>query len=117
MTGVQTCALPIWIGKKSEFYLELPEGEAFSADQATVVSPAPVVPSQAVALPPEPKPIVAPIVAPVVAPQPPKAAVIPAISGFASTYLMTPGAASPSRRRPGPSLSGFLDMAKQVKAS
>ncbi|XGB41963.1 MAG: hypothetical protein LVS60_17480 [Nodosilinea sp. LVE1205-7] len=41
----------VGIGKKSEFYLELPEGEAFSADQATVVSPAPVVPSQAVALP------------------------------------------------------------------
>ena len=104
----------VGIGKKSEFYLELPEDQLVSSDQPAVVPPAPVTPSQTVAPPVEVKPTVATAVAP---PQPTKAAVTPAISGFATNYLMVPGAALPSRRRPGPSLSPFLDMAKQVKAS
>lgn len=103
----------VGIGKKSEFYLELPEDQLVSSDQPAVVPPAPVTPSQTVAPPVEAKPAVAVAVAP----QPAKAAVTPAISGFATNYLMAPGAAMPSRRRPGPSLSPFLDMAKQVKAS
>ncbi len=103
----------VGIGKKSEFYLELPADQLVSSDQPAVVPPAPVTPSQTVAPPVEAKPAVAVAVAP----QPAKAAVAPAISGFATNYLMAPGAAMPSRRRPGPSLSPFLDMAKQVKAS
>ncbi|MBU6229692.1 MAG: hypothetical protein KGQ93_08360 [Cyanobacteria bacterium REEB459] len=96
----------VGIGKQSGYYLELPEQEATAAP----VTPAPATAAPVVAAPVTPA-LVTPSLATVATPA------TPAIANFATTYLMAPGAVRPSRRRPGPSLSGFLDMAKQVKAS
>jgi hypothetical protein len=40
----------------------------------------------------------------------------PAPTGFASNYLTSVSTSLPRRRRPGPSLSPFRDMAKQMSA-
>jgi hypothetical protein len=96
------------IGKKSEFYMELDAGSASAAPVAA--APAAPAPAKAVAEPaatsPAPQPVVAP--APAVA-QPAKPAA--AVPSFAENYLL---GTTTSRRRPGPSLSPFKAMAKQV---
>ncbi|HEY9881538.1 MAG TPA: hypothetical protein V6D29_24000 [Leptolyngbyaceae cyanobacterium] len=109
------------IGKKSEFFLELDESKgeapaiepvktetAKSADKvvpAAIEKGATVKPAAATKKPEPAKPAAAPVAAPA-----------PATAAFASEYLVNPSLSNNSRRRPGPSLSPFLDLARQVKA-
>ncbi len=103
------------LGKKSEYFLEFDETAAATSEPA----PAPVAPTPA-SPEPAPKPAMAEKVAPVAAatapPSAPKAEV-PRDGGltFATDFLTTLG--STSRRRPGPSLSPFAAMAKEMKRS
>lgn len=101
------------IGKKSEFFMELDESTSASvAAPAEAPAPAPAA-AKAVAEPAaaSPAPVVtAPKPAPV-APQVAKPAA--SVPSFAANYLV--GSTMPSRRRPGPSMSPFRDMAKQVQ--
>ncbi|HIK46653.1 MAG TPA: hypothetical protein IGR64_17520 [Leptolyngbyaceae cyanobacterium M65_K2018_010] len=102
--------------KKSEFFLELDEAKTGSLPEAEVTP----------AAQPSPTTTAEPATVKTVANAPAPASVVPAaappappaapVSGFATTYLTTAGTALPRRRRPGPSLSPFMDMAKQVKA-
>lgn len=114
-------------GKKSEFYMELDEDDSSSQPEALPSAPAPAAkaepaaaakpPAQAAAKtsaktqtkPPAKQETKAP--APALAAAPAE----PVPTGFASNYLTSVGTALPRRRRPGPSLSPFMDMAKQVK--
>ncbi|HEY9761993.1 MAG TPA: hypothetical protein V6D07_05680 [Trichocoleus sp.] len=107
------------IGKKSEFFLELDDSgkgapaiepakpeTAKSADKvvpAAIEKGATVKPAAAAKKPEPAKPVAAPVTA-------------PATAAFASEYLVNPNLSSNTRRRPGPSLSPFLDLARQVKA-
>ncbi|MEB3288308.1 MAG: hypothetical protein VKI82_00235 [Leptolyngbya sp.] len=112
--GVFQAILSVFgLGKKSEFFMELDESAAPAAAPAapepakTVTEPvtapatAPVAASPAPAVAPAPKPA-------------PAAAPTTSAPSFAATYLTGP--TMPRRRRPGPSLSPFRDMAKQVQA-
>ncbi len=95
------------IGKKSEFFMELDEGAAPAEAPAQPAAPQPAAPAaataQPAAAPPDPKPAPA-------APQAAKPA--EPVPSFAANYLVGP--TMPRRRRPGPSLSPFKDMAKQM---
>jgi hypothetical protein len=103
------------IGKKSEFFMELDEGAteaapasapaAAPASAPAAAAPAVAEPVAANPAPAAPKPVAAPA-----APQPAKATA--PVPSFAANYLV--GATTTSRRRPGPSLSPFKAMAKQV---
>jgi hypothetical protein len=122
-------------GKKSNFYLELKEtdGEKPAAVTTEAPAPAPVVEAPA----PAAEPAAAPVAekkakktsvkkekkakgkeAPASAPAPVAAApaqpakVEPKEVEFATKFLISP---SLSRRRPGPSLNGFKDMARKAK--
>ena len=112
----------VGLGKKSEFFMELDEADSTPA--VTPSAPAPV--AKAEAAPPSAEPAAkataqekkakapakpAPAPAPVAAAVPAE----PVPTAFASNYLTTVGISQPRRRRPGPSLSPFLTMAKQVK--
>jgi len=114
----QAIAGLVGLGKKSEFYMELPKAEQLTV--STEVLPTPTVVPATIAT--EQSPEIAPVAPlPVVqlAPTPAAAkpaAAAPAVPSFAANYLTNPGATPASRRRPGPSLSPFLTMAKQVKA-
>jgi hypothetical protein len=123
-------------GKKSNFYLELKETDGEQQAAVTTEAPAPVVEAPAAVVESAPAPAVesapAPVAekkakktsvkkekkakeAPVSAPAPVAAApakVEPTEVEFATKYLITP---SMSRRRPGPSLNGFKDMARKAK--
>lgn len=112
-------------GKKSEFFLELDDsGSAAPAIQpakaeaaqsvdktksvaktvpAAIEKGATVKPAAANKKSEPAKPVAAPV-----------AASEPATVAFASEYLIRPR--SSARRRPGPSLSPFMDLARQVKA-
>jgi hypothetical protein len=111
----QAIAGLVGLGKKSEFYMELPNAEQPPAvpmvppaiptatgvePSAEIPAPAPLPVAQSTATPPTPKP----------------ANPTPSLPSFAANYLASPGATPASRRRPGASLSPFLAMAKQVKA-
>ncbi|MBD2260765.1 hypothetical protein H6G13_24630 [Pseudanabaena sp. FACHB-2040] len=116
------------IGKKSEYFLELDEaadnvkaaieaapkavekalsaaGSSTADNKADKTEKAPVAAKKAPAKPKVEKTKPAP--APVAAPE-------PAVINFATEYLGSSG--SSGRRRPGPSLSPFMDLARQVKA-
>ncbi len=111
----------VGLGKKSEFYLEINEAGSDSKPEAAVApaakpvaaaptepTPAPVAAAPAMAAP-APTPVVAAVMAK------PAQATGP-LPSFAADYVATPGAtALPRRRRPGPSMSPFMDMAKTVK--
>ncbi len=86
------------LGKsKDEYFLDLG-----TTDAGAPAAPAPAAPAPApVTAAPTPAPVA-------VAPKP------QATSTFAPTYLIAPSTNN-SRRRPGPSLSGFKEMARQVK--
>jgi hypothetical protein len=117
-------------GKKSNFYLELKETDGEQKAAVTTEAPAPVVEAPApVAAAPAAEPAKTEKKAkktsvkkekkakeaPVSAPAPVAAApakVEPTEVEFATKYLITP---SMSRRRPGPSLNGFKDMARKAK--
>jgi predicted lipid-binding transport protein (Tim44 family) len=115
----------VGLGKKSEFFMELDEASSASepaapakAAPATVAAPAdqaapaPVAkaPAKAATKQAPAKAKEVPTPAPVVA-----VAAEPVPANFATTYLNGPGSSMTRRRRPGPSLSPFRDMAKQVK--
>ncbi len=113
--GVFKAILSVFgIGKKSEFFMELDEASAPAA--APVVAPTPepakataepaVAPTTASPAPAAPAPKPSPA-----APQTAKPAA--SVPSFAANYLV--GSTLPNRRRPGPSLSPFRDMAKQVQ--
>jgi hypothetical protein len=108
-------------GKKSNFYLELKETDGEQKAAVTTEAPAPVVESapapvaekkaKKTSVKKEKKAKEAPVSAPApVAAAPAK--VEPTEVEFATKYLITP---SMSRRRPGPSLNGFKDMARKAK--
>ncbi len=87
---------------RSGYFMELPE-------TAVPSPPVPVVAAPTV--PPEPEP---PKVAPpAAAPASPAVPVAP----FAPTYLNPANNQTGARRFPGPSMSSFLDMARQVQRS
>jgi predicted lipid-binding transport protein (Tim44 family) len=102
----------VGLGKKSEFYMELNEADSSSLP-ATPSTSAPA--AKAEAAPAQAK-TAAPATAPkTAAPAPaPAAPAAPVPTAFASNYLTIVGTSQSSRRRPGPSLSPFRDMAKQV---
>ncbi|MBE9159420.1 hypothetical protein IQ265_21685 [Nodosilinea sp. LEGE 06152] len=126
----------VGLGKKSEFFMELDEADDSSQPAIAPSAPAPAAkaepaavtkaPAKAAAKAPakaetkasaktQAKPTAkketkAPVPALAAAPAEP----VP--TGFASNYLTSVGTSMPRRRRPGPSLSPFMDMAKQVKA-
>jgi hypothetical protein len=100
------------LGKKSDFYMELPNTEQLTVS-TEVPSPPTVVPATTAT---EQSPKIVPVAQPAPTPVAPKPAVAaPAVPSFAANYLSNPGATPASRRRPGPSLSPFLTMAKQVR--
>lgn len=105
------------IGKKSEFFMELDESAAPAEAPAQPVAAQPAAAQPAAAPTKAPTEVAAqPAVAsPAPAPAAPQVAK-PAepVPSFAANYLV--GSTMPRRRRPGPSLSPFMDMAKQVKA-
>lgn len=103
----------VGLGKKSEFFLEADDDDSDSLPAAPAAPQ--VQPAAAQAEPVAAAPAKAPEKAPEKAPAP-TAPVEPVPTAFASTYLTSVGTTMPRRRRPGPSLSPFLDMAKQVKA-
>jgi predicted lipid-binding transport protein (Tim44 family) len=111
------------IGKKSEYFLELDEAtsnvqaaiaeapkaaeKALSAaadkvNQAEKAAPAKPAAAKAAPATEKAKPAPAPV-----------AKAEPAVTNFATEYLV--GTSSNGRRRPGPSLSPFRDLARQVK--
>lgn len=110
-------------GKKSDFYLELKETDGEQKATATTAAAAPVVEApaavaekkaQKTSIKKEKQAKETPA-APVSAPAPVAATngkVEPQEVEFATKYLITP---SMSRRRPGPSLNGFKDMARKAK--
>jgi predicted lipid-binding transport protein (Tim44 family) len=114
----------VGLGKKSEFFLELNESDGNSTSEPAEAKPAEAQPAKAEAKPAEAKPAAAkaapaPQAKPAAAqsaPKPPMAPMPkpPAVTSFAAEYMSGP--TMPRRRRPGPSLSPFMDMAKQVKA-
>lgn len=96
------------IGKKSEFFMEIEEDATPAATPAPAEAQAAAAPMATSAAPvaaPAPKPV-----AQAAAPATPAAPV----PSFAASYLTGP--TMPRRRRPGPSLSPFKDMAKQMGA-
>jgi hypothetical protein len=127
-------ALKNLFGKKSEYFLELEEakgtGSATAAPKAEPAAPvaaaaaetaAPKVESKKTEKAPAPKapapkakksePAPAPAAAPAKpAPAPAKAA--EPVGGFATQYLMP---STGPRRRPGPNMKTFLDMASQMR--
>ncbi|WP_035987324.1 hypothetical protein [Leptolyngbya sp. KIOST-1] len=113
----------VGLGKKSEFFMELDEVDSGSQPAIAPSEPAPAAkaveaaPAKAssqatkTAAPAAKAPAQKEAKAP--APATPAG---PVPTGFATNYLTSVGTALPRRRRPGPSLSPFMDMAKQVKA-
>ncbi|MFM6058224.1 MAG: hypothetical protein ACKPBT_08545 [Microcystis aeruginosa] len=118
-------------GKKSDFYLELKETDGEQQATATTAVVAPVVEAPAAAVESAAAPVAEKKAqktsikkekqvketpaAPVSVPAPVAATngkVEPQEVEFATKYLITP---SLSRRRPGPSLNGFKDMARKAK--
>ncbi|PSN14396.1 hypothetical protein C7293_11870 [filamentous cyanobacterium CCT1] len=123
----------VGLGKKSEFFMELDEADSSSQAAIGPSTPAPAAkaepaksPGKAAAKTPakaETKAATKTRTKPVAkketkapAPTPAAAPAEPVPTGFASNYLTSVGTSMPRRRRPGPSLSPFMDMAKQVKA-
>jgi len=94
---------------KDGFFLDLSPESDLSSNSVSPITVTPNVvpiPSPAMPTPRERKVEITPPPAPVV-PQP------PAIQNFAPNYLISTGTIS--RRRPGPSLASFREMARQVK--
>ncbi|MBD2461375.1 hypothetical protein H6G89_09980 [Oscillatoria sp. FACHB-1407] len=113
----------VGIGKKSEYFLELED--ASSKSETKAVAPAPAKPEPAkvepvkAVTPPQPAPSEPVKAEPVKAESlNGKTSAAPASNTpptFAPNFLTT--ASSNGRRRPGPSLNRYMDMARQVKPS
>ncbi|MEO0536060.1 MAG: hypothetical protein AAF215_19570 [Cyanobacteria bacterium P01_A01_bin.123] len=124
---------------KSDYYLELDEAATGNKSEAPVAAKAAVAPEASAKANTQPKASKKPVPAGRTAPTPvPKAKQVPTptlVEGelpvaqasangskktgteptFATDYLVNPRLSNGGRRRPGPSLSPFKDMAKQVK--
>lgn len=107
------------LGKKSEYFLEADSAADSSAPAqpavaaAQVEAPAPAIAPKAAENGKATQPAAAPVMAVAAAPAAPApAAKAEPVGNFSTDYLLTSGG---SRRRPGPSLNPFMDMAKQVK--
>ncbi|MCW6036251.1 hypothetical protein K4A83_08195 [Spirulina subsalsa FACHB-351] len=99
-------------GKKKSYYLELDDaGTPVAPADSTPVAPEKPAPAPAKA-PAAPAPVAVETPAPAPAPAPPKAPEPPATGTFAPDYLLY--TTTRAKRRPGPSLKGFRDMARQV---
>ncbi|MBE9109246.1 hypothetical protein IQ273_07435 [Nodosilinea sp. LEGE 07298] len=115
----------VGLGKKSEFFMELDEGDSSNQPAIAPSNPAPAVkaepaaaaksPAKAETKTPAKAATKAPAKKETKAPAVAAAPAEPVPTGFASNYLTSVGTALPRRRRPGPSLSPFMDMAKEVK--
>lgn len=113
----------VGLGKKSEFFLEaddddsdsLPAAQAAPKAQPAAAQAEPVAAAPAKASAKTSTKAPAKAKASEKAPAP-AAPAEPVPTAFASIYLTSVGTTMPRRRRPGPSLSPFLEMAKQVKA-
>jgi hypothetical protein len=113
------------LGKKSEFYLEADEadsGSTSSAEPKAVTQQQPEAPSAQESTPTDkaaPAPAAATPEAPAAIAAAPSSAPKPEpapepVGNFATDYLIAPSSVS-GRRRPGPSLSPFKDLAKGMK--
>lgn len=120
------------LGKKGDFYMELDESAAPTQEAPAVApQPEPAVtnnkPQKVKAAKKASKAalngkvpaesVVAPSGAPAetpVAPPKPEVPATPGVTNFATDYLVNPKLNRSPRRRPGPSISPFKDMAKQV---
>ncbi|MBW4460966.1 MAG: hypothetical protein KME47_12130 [Nodosilinea sp. WJT8-NPBG4] len=125
----KTVSSLVGLGKKSEFFMELDESDSSAQPAAALTAPAETksvaapakattkAPAKAAAKAATKAPAKAATKAPAKAAPAPvaMAPAEPVPTAFASTYLTTVGTSLPRRRRPGPSLSPFLNMAKQVK--
>lgn len=99
------------LGKKSEYYLEADDAEPSKpqAQPPAVQDEKPAAAAKAGASTAKAEPQAAPAPKPVpVQPKPEP------VGNFSTDYLMAP-AANRGRRRPGPSLSPFKDLAKDMK--
>ncbi|MGF1496117.1 MAG: hypothetical protein ACFB8W_04745 [Elainellaceae cyanobacterium] len=119
----------VGLGGKSDYFLELDEPQATEAQPATAAKPAEPTPAPAPAKPaPAPQPARPQTAAPTAAqaaPQPAASANAATANAaatngksegemtFAPNYMLSLST-NGGRRRPGPSLSPFMDMAKQV---
>ncbi|MGD1908349.1 MAG: hypothetical protein ACFB0C_20495 [Leptolyngbyaceae cyanobacterium] len=111
------------VGKKSEYFLEVDDSKAPSAPESVAesekVAPTPVEPVAATKEPEKVPVAVAAIPAAVV--QAPQAAQSTGSADgemtFATDFLVNPRLTNTSRRRPGPSLSPFANMVKDMKRS
>ncbi|PSR19488.1 hypothetical protein C8255_01975 [filamentous cyanobacterium CCP3] len=122
----------VGLGKKSEFFMELDEADDGSQPAIAPSAPAPAPKAEPAAAAKSPAEAAAKTSAKSETKTPAKTQTKPAAqketkapaaapaepvpTGFASNYLTSVGTSMPRRRRPGPSLSPFMDMAKQVKA-
>ncbi len=104
------------VGKQGEFYMELDDAAAPTVATVTAApAPAPAAPKEVVEKPSEPVSVAAPAPTPVTTPTP--AAAVPAtpmVTNFATDYLVNPRISQAPRRRPGPSLSPFKNMVKDM---
>lgn len=117
----------VGLAKKSDFFMELDEGDSSQQPAIAPSTSAPAAKAEPTAAEKLPATAAAPTTTQkkettlpakkeTKAPAPAAAPAEPVPTGFASAYLTSVGTALPRRRRPGPSLSPFMDMAKQVKA-
>lgn len=105
----------IGLGKKSEYFLEADAAKGAPAEAKTPAPKVEAKPAPAAKTPAAPAAsnngkVAEP--APVVAAAKPVAVAEPQTVNFATNFSVN---GSSSRRRPGPSLNPFLDMAKQIK--
>jgi hypothetical protein len=122
ISGIVKSVLGIFgIGKKSEYYLEADEADSSSAlqekPQAATKQEQPTPAQENASAPAQATKTEAPAAEAKPAPAPKPVPVQPKpepIGSFATNYLNAPSS-SKGRRRPGPSLSPFKEMAKQVK--
>ncbi|MEM9004738.1 MAG: hypothetical protein AAGE59_14600 [Cyanobacteria bacterium P01_F01_bin.86] len=121
------------LGQKDGFYMELEEGTKAAVDapaatnnavstvannevKAPATAPSASVAKVEAAPTPTSTPVItaAPEAQPSADPQPKAAPVVPKLANFATDYLVNPNLNRTPRRRPGPSVSPFKNMAKQM---
>ncbi len=105
------------IGKKGEYFMELDEASApATAPAQPAAEPAPAPPA-AVASTASQEPALKAVAKPAAAPVKPTAVTqpqAPLVTNFATDYLVNPRINRSPRRRPGPSMSPFKDMVRDM---
>ncbi len=100
------------VGKQSEYYMEADDDAVPPAPAAVSATPTPVAPAAPAPVVATPAAPVAVVAAPV--PAAPAKAKTPSGMTFAPEFMNTTKGGAAKRRRPGPSLSPFMDMARSV---